>query len=562
MAVSLMKRAYSNFRGVDFGSRKDEVNLNRSPDALNMWKNYKNSSGRCIETRPDIELKHKYTNSVFGHFFYTFNNIKHEIVHLDNMLYDNENKIYNNMAKHKSQYFIYKDKLYIKDATNYLVYDGKECKAVEGYIPITTTGKTPQGEGTKLQDVNLLTGIRKNEFTADGTSTEYQLDTEYFDTDYQVRVWIDNVETKNFTVNASKGKVIFTTAPAKPDTDGASNVVIQFRKTVERNRLQIEKCTLHMIFDNRVFFAGNPDYPNRLWHSSLENPEYCSDLDYYDQGFNDSAIKAIITGNNALWTIKEPSQTNTTIFYLNPVTDDEFGKVYPSQHSSINVGCIATGINFFDDIVFLSDRGLESITQDVTSQQVITHRSSLIDNRLLNEKSYQNAILEKWEGYLLIILGKHVYLADSRQRMAYNDHTEYEWFYWEFDEEIKGTTVDNNTLYILTEHEIYTLTNTKPKKLKSYWTTPEDEFNLPQMQKTTNKKGFVADVEGEEILVSVKTDNNEFEDVKELENEKGYITTKIKKKKWKSIQIKFSSEKPFGVFSCTLEAYTGAYIKR
>ena len=40
---SLVMRNYRDFRGVDFSNRKDEVSLSRSPDALNMWKNYKNS---------------------------------------------------------------------------------------------------------------------------------------------------------------------------------------------------------------------------------------------------------------------------------------------------------------------------------------------------------------------------------------------------------------------------------------------------------------------------------------------------------------------------------------
>ena len=38
---SLVSRNYSAFRGVDFSNRKDEVSLNRSPESLNMWKNYK-----------------------------------------------------------------------------------------------------------------------------------------------------------------------------------------------------------------------------------------------------------------------------------------------------------------------------------------------------------------------------------------------------------------------------------------------------------------------------------------------------------------------------------------
>ena len=53
---ALIKRNYSNYRGVDFSNRKDEVNIYRSPDALNVWKNYKSTEGKSIETRPDVEL--------------------------------------------------------------------------------------------------------------------------------------------------------------------------------------------------------------------------------------------------------------------------------------------------------------------------------------------------------------------------------------------------------------------------------------------------------------------------------------------------------------------------
>ena len=52
-AGSLILRNYSNFRGVDFSNC--DVSLYRSPDSLNMWKDYKNL-GKCIQTRPDLEV--------------------------------------------------------------------------------------------------------------------------------------------------------------------------------------------------------------------------------------------------------------------------------------------------------------------------------------------------------------------------------------------------------------------------------------------------------------------------------------------------------------------------
>lgn len=558
---SLITRKYQNFRGVDFSNRRDEVSLYRSPDALNMWKNYKNSKGRCVESRPDVDLIKQFDSTIFGLFFYTYNNVSHMIVHAGTKLYDNDKLIYSNMAQKKSKAFVYDKSFYIKDGNNYYVYDGTTVKEVEGFIPTTTISRSPNGGGTVYQDVNLLTGVRKNSFVADGTSKDYIVDSEGFDSDYKVRAWVNGKEVTTFTTTPGTGKITFTTAPAVPDTVGQDNVIIQFRKTVEGYRDRIDKCTLLEVFDNRVFFAGNPDYPNMLWHCSLEDPTYCSDLDYYTEGVDDSKIKALVSGNNALWVMKEPSQTNTTIFYHTPTIDDELGKVYPSTHSSISTGCVATGINFNDDIVFFSERGLEGISGDITTEQVLGHRSTCVDNKLLNESKYKDLILEEWEGYLLVIVGKNVYLADSRAMMTNGNQQEYEWFYWQFDMDITSTRVKDGVLYLCSDKAIYTLTKTDTN-INAYWTTLDDEFSYPQYQKTTNKKGCVIDLEGSSVTVSVKTDNNNFETVKRYSNTKGYVAARIKKKKWKSVQLKFSSNRPFGVYGSTLEAYVGSYVKR
>lgn len=552
----LITREYKEFRGVDFGHRKDEVYLYRSPDALNVWKNYKGSNGNCIETRPDLELLKNYSDTIFGLFFYN-NKL---IVHSGSNLYEEDKIIYSNMAQNKSVMWVYVKKLYIIDGKEYLVYDGTEVKPVEGYIPTTTTGKSATGEGSKFQDVNLLTGIRKNAFVGDGESTAFQLDTEEFDTDYIVKAWVNDAETTDFTTDATKGIVTFKIAPSAPDTVGQSNVIIEFKKTIEGYRERISKCTMVEQFDNRVFFSGNPDFPNVLFHSALEDPTYCSDLDYYEEGTDDSKITSIVTGNNALWVLKEPSQSNTTIYYHNPALDDTYGKIYPSVHSSISTGCVAKGINFNDVISFFSDRGMEGITGDVTTEQTIEHRSSLIDSRLLNEKNYKNLILEKWEGYLLVIIDNKIYLADSKTRFRNNDHIEYEWYYWEFVKNITGTFVKDGVLYLCSDKEIYTLT--KKGEVEAYWTTLDDEFTCPHYQKTTNKKGCVVDIEGEEVTISVRTDNDNFEVIDRYKNTKGYVVPRIKKKKWKSIQMKFSSNKPFYLYSSTLEAYVGSYVKR
>lgn len=619
-AGSLKRQTYYNFRGVDFTD--DVVAETRSPDSLNMWKNYK-SLGKKIETRPDIELQLSLSNTIYGLFFYTVNNVDHWIIHAGVSLYDYNPSTEtlttlkaNGMNPANSVSFIYNNILFIKDGINYLEYNGTTLSSVTGTIPLTTIGRKPSGGGTQYQDINLLSDKRKNSFWSDGTSTEYHLDTTGISST-GVIVWVNDVEqaTNTYTIDATNGVITFNSAPAAAiDED---NVVIQFTKAVSGNANKILKCTLAAMFDNRVFFSGNQDYPNAVFWCSYNDPRYISDMNYALEGTDIAKVKSMVAGNNALWVFKEPSQANTTVFYHVPleIYDERLGdtvKTYPSTHSSISTGCKATGINFNDDICFFSDRGMEGVSGDITTEQVLAHRSTLVDRKMLNETNYKDMVLAEWEGYLLVVIDDKVYLANSREIVANVDHNEYEWFYWELSKKIRATAVHNNILYLCTiaenvyddngyvkytdglnyywydsENEIvydedyeatqidvqtltpiyvsgiYTLTNNNDdRELQSYWTTKLDDYDYPQMLKTTNKRGFKSDVSGSSVTIEVKTDNNNFETLGTYTNTKGYIVAKLKRKKWNKIQLRFGSDRPFGIYEIVLESYIGAYVKR
>lgn len=513
----LITRVYSNFRGVDFSNT--EVALYRSPDAINMWKDYK-KMGTSIETRPDIVLFKELKNTVYGLFFYTINQVDHMIIHCGVSLYDynmktKELKIIKEkgMNIRKSQSFIYRNILYIKDGLNYLQYDGETCKEVIGYIPITTIGKAPSGGGTTNQEVNLLTGVRENSFCADGESTEYVLDASELDAGYQEKVFINDVEkTEGFTVDKVSGKVKFTTAPEKPLTDGQDNVVIRFSKTIPGNRDKINKCTILEVFDNRVFFSGNQDYPNTVFHTMLDEPKYCSDLDYYNEGADISPVRGMVAGNNALWVIKEPSQANTAIFYHNPTIDSEAGKVYPSEHSSISTGCIGAAINFNDDIVYFSNRGMEGISGDITTEQVISHRSSLVDSKLLQEENYKDMILVEYEGYLLVIIKDKIYLADSRAMFTNENHNEYEWFYWNIDIEPTCAVVYNGELWLGSKQGIFKIGKaSENNKEISMEKDEEERYFIDGVTKQETGTENYKTVTGKEILIEDGENNKGLE---------------------------------------------------
>ena len=571
-AGGLTIQKYNNFRGVDFTD--EMVSETRSPDALNMWKDYK-SLGKRIETRPDLELQLTMSNAIFGLFFYDINRVTHWIIHSGVNLYD-----YNPVTKElktiketgmnpgKSTAFTYNNIFFILDGINYLEYDGVTLKDVEGTIPNVAIHNMVSGETSFLEDANLLTDYCYEEFLTDGKSTEFKLvKSELSDVKvYSIKGLSETQVTEGITIDKVNGLVTFDVAPEKSaDSPG---IKIVYAKTSDGANV-IKKCRLTCLFDNRVFFSGNQDYPNMLVWCGLNDPRYIGVTSYATQGNGVSQIKALVPGNNALWVFKEAGQENTTIFYNVPVEvyDDKLKntvKTYADSHSSITTGCQATGINFNDDIVFFSDRGMEGISGDITTEQVLGHRSTLVDRKLLNETNYENMVLAEWEGYLLVIIDNVIYLADSNQKVTNNDHFEYEWFYWELDKKIKTASVHKNILYLCSDEGIiYTLTNrNEEREIESYWTTKSDDCNYPQMLKTTNKRGFKSDVSGTNITIEVKTDDENFETLGTYENVKGYIVAKLKRKKWNKIQLKFGSNKPFGIYGVTLETYIGSYVKR
>ena len=554
MSDNIVSRIYNNFRGVDF--RGEEINLIRSPDALNVWKDYKETDS--IRTRPGMEPIYPYSDTTHGIYFY--NNAM--IVHNGTGLYKGTTQIAT-VSNAPGNGFVYEGVFYFKDLGHYIQYDGTEVKDVVGYIPTTTIARKPEGGGTKHEDVNMLSDYRKNSFLCDGASFKFYLDVMNIDDDWVPEVYHNDIkqETSAYRVDYAEGIIEFINfAPDAPLTDGQDNLVITFKKSVPGYRENILNCTLLQIFDNRVFFSGNTDYPNYIWHCSLDDPSYVSDLDYYKEGLDSAQVRGLVAGNNALWVFREPSSANTTVFYHTPTLDEEYGKIYPSTHSSVSTGCVGKAINFNDDIVFFSERGMEGISGDVTTEQVVAHRSTLVDRKLTAESKYKDMILEEWEGYLLVFVGNHVYLADSRAVFTNDNHIEYDWFYWELEHEVTCACVHKGVLYLGASSGVYTLTDVSAN-VESYWTTPKDKFKHPHKLKTTNKRGCVAEATGD-ISVYAKLEDTDFELIGTYQNVTDYFVSRIKRKKFKDIQLKFHSNTRFSLESVTLESFIGGYIKR
>lgn len=548
-------RLYGGFRGMDL--RGDEVNLFRSPDCKNVWRDYKETDS--IRTRPTMELHTALAERIHGIYFY--NGVM--LVHCGQRLLKVENgeteELGSGLSEAASNGFVYEGIWYFMDGAHYLRYNGVNLSNVEGYVPTTSIGRKPAGGGSVYEDVNMLQPRRINTFLGDGESRVFALDTRQIDSSFPVKVTVDDAAVTGFTVDYEAGTVTFSAAPPAPKTDGQDNVVIEFQKTRAGYAESILGCTLMQVFDNRVFVSGNPEYPNVVWHCSLNDPTYFSDTDYYNEGLDTAGIRGLVAGNNALWVFREPSDANTTVFYHAPTLDADYGKIYPSTHSSVTTGCVGRAINFNDDIVFFSERGMEGISGDITTEQSLAHRSSLADRALIREEGYRDMILAEWEGYLMVFIGKKAFLADSRTAFSNENHMEYEWYYWEMEQEVTCAQVHDGILYLGTPQGVCTLTGSG--NLQSWWVTPKDRFGYPNRLKTTNKRGCVAEVTGD-VTVYARTDKTEFEWIGQYGGVTDYFVSRVKRKKFKDIQLKFYSDTRFSLETVTLECWIGGYIKR
>ncbi len=372
--------------------------------------------------------------------------------------------LFDDMNEQKSTSFVFNNKLYLLDGKNYLVYNGVSVQNVLdiAYIP-TTYRKIVPGEteisdaGEEYEQRNILQPKFKNTFVADGATLKYYLNEKGLERIYPVEVYGKMIQTSEYTVDLAEGSVTFTTAPKKPEDEGFpeghAGVVITGKKTFKTEvrgatgvfeevdlSTHITRCTLACVFDNRVFFSGNPDRPNHIFYcennseTGYIDPTYFGMLNYSQDGTGIVPVTGMLPVANTLVVLKADSQEGGAIYYHTPqlTGNDIQPKHYPAASGLPGIGCVGTCANFLDDPVFISKLGLEGIGQLSTrNERAIEHRSSLVDAKLTN-LDLSGAQLQVWNGYLLLLIDGKIFMADSRQRYVHESGVmQYEWYYLE-----------------------------------------------------------------------------------------------------------------------------------
>lgn len=358
------------------------------------------------------------------------------------------------MEPRKSASFTLNNRLYVIDGKNYLVFDGERIfeAATEdtAYVPTTYRFAVPSGvnadAGKEWEARNLLSPYFKMTFVGDGVATEFHLNEE---AESIAAVTVDGQNVTDYKFE--NGMVTFTTPPTKASPEGSDNVVIKAKKwwrgfdgglngNAETSKDMILGCTIATVFDSRVFFSGNPNYPNHVFWCGLNStgyvdPTYFGAINYQLDGVGNSPVTGMIAVADSLMVLKRDAENGGSVFYHTPLATegvDVITKVYPMAQGLNSTGCLGACTSFLDDPVFVSRLGLEAMGQlSVRYERAVEHRSHLVDS-MLTKCDLSSAVLDECGGYLFLLVDGKVFLADSRQRYTHQSgHMQYEWYYLE-----------------------------------------------------------------------------------------------------------------------------------
>lgn len=417
-------------------------------------------------------------------------------------------QIMTGLANAKGTFFQFNSILYYLNGVNYVQWDGTTAQHVAGYIPTLTISRPPAGGGTSFENLNLLSAGFKDSFSGDGTSTAYQLSQTGIDST-TVTATVNGVaktEGTDFTVDRTTGIVTFTSAPGGGTPN---NVIITAYKSNSDNVSMVKGCTIIETYggenDTRVFFTGNPNYPNRLFRSGLNDPTYAPALAFQNVGTDMEAVTGLSKHFDRLIILKERS-----LFYS--VYDSTGGTVsFPTAPLNSAVGCDMPGtIQIIDNnIVFgNTEKGLYILVSTaVKDERIVRPISGNINGTFsrpgllsMAKADLQAASSLDDGGKYWLCIGNIAYVWDYRLAPFLNsgnitvDDERISWFYYtninancwmNYDQEIFYGDRDNGLL--VTFHELY---HDFGNAIEGVWRSKLFNFNLPDYLKTINEVWF------------------------------------------------------------------------
>lgn len=377
-------KAIKYFKGLNIAQNETQIQDNQSPDLQNV---VPDDRGALDKRYPVVNLftaiglgvtkalteykKSTGTINLFAH--------SDKLYKVDSLTLGTYTLLYTGLSTNsRIRGFTFNDKFYFLDGTTYRVYDGSTVATVTGYIPTVTIGTPATGGGTLFEQLNLISPGFKQQFSAPGGVTTFQLVYTTLDAT-TITILVNNVakvEGVDFTVNRTTGVVTFTVAP----TAGTNNVEITAYKTFSGNQDEIFKCTICHIGDIangiNIYLTGNPSFIGRDYRSGLKDPTYFPANGFDDVGSNDNPIKGYSRLYGKMIILKK--DTIHTRTYLENNGDPE----YPTETLTGDIGCESTdSICIIDNFpTFLTKKGVYQVVSiDSQNENSTRHISDNID---------------------------------------------------------------------------------------------------------------------------------------------------------------------------------------
>lgn len=447
--------------------------------------------------------------AVHGYFEYTKQNGTTTILlHYGTKLYTQSGssqpvEIYSGLADSKGVAFVFGDKWYYIDGTNYIQYDGTTVSAVTGYVPTITLGRDPSaGGGTANEKLNYISNSWKDSFSSTAATPTFNLSYSGLSAT-TVLVEVEGTaltEGTHFTVDRTNGIVDFSsgTAPYGIPESGTDNVVIQAEKTGLMDSTKIKKNKYAEIFggqnDTRIFITGNSNAPSTVYWCDIEDPTYWPEDNYNAVGSDSDFNKGLKFQYDQLILLKERS-----LYRIEYNITDAGVVSFPSYPLNSGIGCdCPDSIQLIDNmIVFLNiSKGIYIITRtDVRTEKNVMPISILINgvpNRpgLLDETKANLQLATSFDDFThyIICVDNKCWAWDYKRSPYSGNENNIIWYYWEninancwlmYDNVFYYGDRDTGLVYKFTD-----IKNDNGTAINGVWRSKLFHFGFSEWQKT------------------------------------------------------------------------------
>lgn len=263
------------------------------------------------------------------------------------------------------------------------------------------------------------------------------------------RIWFDYKTAGS----AQTGFTYYYSVPGMMEAGGDDVAEVYFYHKEDGYSDRIASCRFGVLFGtsgntDRLFLAGNPDFPNVDFYSAMDDYTYFEDVNTVSMGSDGYAVLGYARlADNTLAIFKEKSQSEASIFYRTSYYKefytaagalDEVLSIFPTTAGNIGETVISRHAcaDFGGDNLILSENGIFGIvlTDNVaTATRYARERSLAINARLRREEKLSDAVAICYRGRYYLAVGGHCYVADARYRYGTNEALDgayqYEWWY-------------------------------------------------------------------------------------------------------------------------------------